>query len=254
MNKVREIWKTGGQAIGGWLQIGDALSAETLAKSGYDALVIDMQHSGTEFDTAVAIMIAIENGGCEPFVRVRWNSPSEIMKLADLGAYGIIAPMIETAEEAAMLASALHYPPRGNRSFGPRRPLLRYGADYVAKASESIVSMAMIETQKGIDNLDSILAVDGLDGVFIGPADLSLALGGPPKPDSTDPKVVGAVRHIRERAHAMGKRAGIFCGSPVFGRQKLQEGFDFVTLTPDLVMLAAAAKEAVAIARNKEAN
>jgi 4-hydroxy-2-oxoheptanedioate aldolase len=254
MNKVREIWNRGDKAVGGWMQISGALPAETLARCGYDALVIDMQHSGTEFDAAVAMMTAIELAGCEPFVRVRWNSPSEIMKLADLGAYGIIAPMVETAEEAALLASALHYPPRGQRSFGPRRPLLRYGADYISKASDTIVSMAMIETQKGIDNLESILAVDGLDGVFIGPADLSLALGGPPKPDSTDPKVVSAIRHIRERAHAMGKRVGIFCGSPLFGRQKLQEGFDLVTLTPDLTMLAAAAKDAVTVARNTDAN
>lgn len=254
MNKLREIWTRGEQAIGGWLQIGDTLTAETLARIGYDALVIDMQHSGTEFDTAVAMMTAIELGGCEPFVRVRWNSPSEIMKLCDLGAYGIIVPMIETREDAELVASAVHYPPRGQRSFGPRRPLLRYGPDYAGIASETIVSMVMIETRKGIDNLDEILSVDGIDGVFIGPADLSLALGFAPKPDSAEPTVVDTIRHIRESAHGAGKRVGIFCGSPQFARQKLDEGFDFVTLTPDLVMLAAAARDAVAVARQRGGN
>lgn len=249
MNKVRQIWAEGGQAIGGWLQMTGSLHAEALAGCGYDALVIDMQHSGTDFESAVQMMIAIEHGGCEPFVRVRWNNPDEIMKLVDLGAYGVIAPMVESAEEARQLASALHYPPRGARSFGPRRPILRYGANYFANASETIVSMAMIETERGIANVDEILAVDGLDGVFIGPADLSVALGGPPRPDSDNPKVVAAIRTIRERAHGAGKRVGIFCGGGAFARSKLQEGFDLVTLTPDLSMLTAAARDVVAVAR-----
>jgi 4-hydroxy-2-oxoheptanedioate aldolase len=249
MNKVREIWTQGGQAIGGWLQMTGTLHAEAMAGCGYDALVIDLQHSGTDFESAVQMIVAIENGGCEPFVRVRWNNPDEIMKLIDLGAYGVIAPMIETAGEARELASALHYPPRGARSFGPRRPMMRYGADYFAQASETIVSMAMIETERGLAHLDEILAVDGLDGVFIGPADLSVALGGPPRPDSDDPKVVAVIAMIREHAHAAGKRVGIFCGSGAFARSKLQEGFDLVTLTPDLSMLIAAAENVVATAR-----
>lgn len=249
MNRVRQAWARGDKAIGGWLQIGSALHAEVLARCGYDALVIDMQHSATGFDMAVAMMTAIELGGCEPFVRVAWNRPSDIMKLADMGAYGIIAPMIETAEQAARLASAVHYPPRGSRSFGPRRPSMRYGADYVSKASETIVAFAMIETPRGVDNIDEIVAVDGIDGVFIGPADLSLSFGGPAVADSADPSVVATIRHVRERAHAAGKRVGIFCASAAFARTKKEEGFDFVTLTPDLVMLSAAATAAVKIVR-----
>lgn len=249
MNKVREVWSRGGQAVGGWLQLSGTLGAEALAGCGYDALVIDLQHSGTDCSDAAAMMLAIEHGGCEPFVRVRWSNPDEIMKLLDLGAYGIIAPMIETGEEAAALASAVHYPPRGARSFGPRRPLMRYGLSYFGRASDTIVSMAMVETERGIANLDDILAIDGLDGVFIGPADLSVALGGPPRPDSDEPRVVAAIATIRERTHAAGKRAGIFCGSASFGRAKLREGFDLVTLTPDLAMLTAAARAAVATVR-----
>jgi 4-hydroxy-2-oxoheptanedioate aldolase len=249
MNKVREIWSRGGQAVGGWLQMSGALGAEALAGCGYDALVIDLQHSGTDFSDAAAMMLAIEHGSCEPFVRVRWNNPDEIMKLLDLGAYGIIAPMIETGEQAAALASAVHYPPRGARSFGPRRPLMRYGPSYFGRASDTIVSMAMVETERGIANLDDILAVDGLDGVFIGPADLSVALGGPPHPDSDEPRVVAAIATVRERTHAAGKRAGIFCANASFGKAKLREGFDLVTLTPDLAMLTAAARAAVATVR-----
>ncbi|TVR06236.1 MAG: HpcH/HpaI aldolase [Salinarimonadaceae bacterium] len=252
MNKVRSIWESGGKAVGGWLQMTGVLHAEAMARLGYDALVIDMQHSGTEFDSAVAMMIAIENGGAEPFVRVRWNNPDEIGKLADLGAYGIIAPMIESADDARRLASAVHYPPRGARSFGPRRPLMRYGNDYFGRASDTIVSMAMIETERGLANLDDVLSVEGIDGIFIGPADLAVALGRAPKPDSDDPVVVDAVRMIRERVHAAGKRVGVFCGAGPFARAKLAEGFDFVTLTPDLAMLTASARRVLEEARGGE--
>lgn len=249
MNKVRTLWQEGRPAIGGWLQTTGALQAEALAQCGYDALVIDLQHSGTDLANATAMMTAIEGRGCEPFVRVRWNNGDEIMQLLDVGAYGVIVPMIEDADQARALASAIDYPPNGARSFGPRRPMLRYGAGYFDKARETIVAMAMIETRKGLDNLSSILDVDGIDGVFIGPADLSVALGGPPRPDSDLPTVVEAIRDIRVRAHAAGKKVGIFCGSAEFARAKLAEGFDLVTLTPDLVMLTNAARAAVATAR-----
>ena len=131
-----------------------------------------------------------------------------------MGASRVIAPLVETPEEAAAFAAALRYPPRGNRSFGPRRPLLRYGADYLRFASDSVVSLAMIETSRGVDSREAILAVDGCDGVFIGPSDLALALGLSPKPDSDDPVMTETVRHIRERAHTSDKRVGIFCAQP----------------------------------------
>lgn len=244
-NQIRAIWEAGRQAVLGWLQIPSPLAAEALATCGYDGLVIDLQHSPTDFSTAVAMMTAIEGRGIEPFVRVQANDAGDIGKLLDVGAYGIIAPMIETAGQAQDLADALHYPPRGRRSFGPRRPMLRYGTAYHTLASASIVSFAMIETRRGLDALDAILAVDGIDGVFIGPADLAFALGCEPKPDSDAPPVVGAVRRIREQAHDAGKRVGIFCGSPQFARAKLDEGFDLVTLTPDLAMLTTAARNSL---------
>lgn len=249
MNLLRKLWAEGQTGIGGWMQISDALTAEVMSHSGYDAVVIDMQHSGTTFDNATSMIRAIELGGALPFVRTRANKADEIGHLLDFGALGIIVPMIESADQARALARAVHYPPHGDRSFGPRRPSLRFGADYPAKASETFVTFAMIETRKGLENIDEILAVEGLDGVFIGPADLSQSLTGVPRPDSDDPVVVDAVRRVREKAHAAGRRAGIFCGGVEFARSKKAEGFDFVTLTPDLSMLAAAARAAVSRAR-----
>lgn len=249
MNKIRNLWDNGRPAICGWLQIPAAIHAEALAGCGWDGLVIDLQHSPIDISKAMEMMVAIENGGTEPLVRLQANDAADTMKLLDLGAYGVIAPMIETREQAQAFASAIHYPPKGVRSYGPRRPLLRYGADYVAHASSSIVSMAMIETRLGLENMESILAVDGLDGVFIGPADLALALGCEAKPDSEDPVVVEVIGQIRAKAHAAGKRAGIFCGGARFARAKLAEGFDLVTVLPDLQAVVTASKAALAEVR-----
>jgi len=254
MNKIRERWSAGTAAIAGWLQIPGALHAEALARCGYDALVIDMQHSPTDFSTALAMMTAIEHAGAEPMVRVQRSEPEEIMKLLDCGAYGIIAPMIETAEQARELASAVHYAPRGVRSFGARRPMMRYGESYMKNASDTFVIFAMIETRRGIENLDEILSVDGLDGVFIGPADLALSLGCAPVAESTEPRVMEAVDHIRIRAHAAGKRVGMFCNGAAFARKKIEEGFDFVSVAPDLLVLTNGVRKIVAETRGTAAS
>nr|7NNK_A Chain A, HpcH/HpaI aldolase [Rhizorhabdus wittichii RW1]7NNK_B Chain B, HpcH/HpaI aldolase [Rhizorhabdus wittichii RW1] len=248
-NKVRTCWNEGRPALAGWLQLPGTLHAEALARLDYDAVVIDMQHSPIDFGQVAPMLIAIELGGAEPFVRTQVNDPSDIMKLLDAGAYGIIAPMVNTRAEAQTLASALHYSPRGLRAFGPRRPSLRYGSGYLAQASETVVGLAMIETREALANIDEILSVDGIDGVFIGPTDLALDLGHAPLVDTEEAEVVSAIAHVRERAHAAGKRVGIFCGSGGFARVKLAEGFDFVTAAPDLAMLSAAARQVIADAR-----
>jgi 4-hydroxy-2-oxoheptanedioate aldolase len=107
----------------------------------------------------------------------------------------------------------------------------------------------MIETRLGLDNLDAILAVDGLDGIFIGPADLALALGEPPRPDPVSPLVVETITHIRQRAHAAGRKVGLFCADGAYARARIAEGFDLVTLAPDSVLLAAGAKASLEAAR-----
>lgn len=249
MNNIRKIWQERGAAVLGWLQIPSPAIAEVLGRSGYDGLVVDLQHGFAELSDAAAMFRAIESAGAEPIVRLQENRPADAMKLLDLGAYGVIVPLVDSADDAKTFVSALHYPPGGQRSYGPRRPVLRYGPDYWKLASQTIVSLAMIETRRGIDNLDAILAVEGYDGIFIGPSDLAIALGRAPTPDSDDPVVVDAIRHIRERARVFDKRVGIFCMSAAFGRAKIMEGFDIVSIAPDLATVAKAAREAIAIVR-----
>jgi 4-hydroxy-2-oxoheptanedioate aldolase len=157
--------------------------------------------------------------------------------------------MINSAAEAAAFAAALHYPPRGSRSYGPRRPQYRLGPDYLALASDSVVSLAMVETRDGLANLDAILAVDGYDGIFIGPSDLALAIGVSPRPDNDDPALITAITHIITRCKATGKRVGIYCSGPGYARQMIAAGCDIVSVTPDLAMLTTAARETLAATR-----
>lgn len=248
-NKIRACWERGTPAVVGWLQIPSPLSAEALAICGYDGLVVDLQHSPIDVPMASSMFAAIEAGGAEPLARVSRNELAEIGLVLDAGAYGIIVPGIETADEAAAVADALYYPPKGRRSYGPRRPLLRHGAGYFGRVAQAVVSFVMIETRAGLSNLDAILSADGIDGVFIGPADLALALDAPPVADSGDARVIDAVRHVRERAHAHGRRAAIFCKGADFARLKIKEGFDLVSVAPDLTLMMDGAKAAVEYVR-----
>ena len=250
MNRVRKCWEERRCAVSGWLQLPGALHAEALARLSYDALVLDLQHSPIDFAQAVSMLAAIELGGAEPFVRMQVNSAADAMKLLDAGAYGVISPMVNTVEDARHFASALNYPPLGTRSYGPRRPSLRYGADYWGLARQSIVGLAMIETREAVANLHDILAVEGLDGVFIGPTDLAVEYGYAPHVDSTEPELVQIIAGIREAAHAANKKVGIYCGAAPFAKEKIAEGFDLITAAPDLGLLVGAAQQLLSSIRN----
>lgn len=181
--------------------------------------------------------------------RVPWNEPGIIMKVLDAGATGVICPMVNTADDAARFAAACRYAPRGFRSWGPTRALLVHGSDYASRANDLVSAWAMIETAQALRNLDEILAVDGIDGVYVGPADLGLSLGAQPVAEPTAPEVADAIEHILSRAKAAGKRAGIHCGSPGMVRRMHALGFDLATLMTDTRIFAQAVAAAVAEAR-----
>ncbi len=249
MNGIRTIWNEGRAAILGWVHIPSLLAVETLARCGYDGLVIDLQHGEADLASAMPLLPAILAAGIEPLVRMQANDAGDIGRMLDFGAYGVIAPLINNAEDAGRFAGALHYPPQGVRSFGPRRPPMRHGSDYFAQASQTIVSLAMVETREALDNLDAIIGTAGLDGIFIGPADLSVALGKPPRADTEDADVLSAIRHIIARCKAGGRKVGIFCNDGSYGRRMIAEGCDLVSLAPDLTLMTAAARASVQAAR-----
>src|SRR5438093_109213 len=186
-NRIKQMWRDGKFVTLGWLSVSHGFTAEVMARQGFDALCVDMQHGTTDMNDVWPMLQAISQTDTVPVVRVPWNDPPTIMKALDLGAYAIIVPLINTAEDAAKAVAACRYPPVGMRSSGPVRAVHYGGADYLAKANDEIVVMAMIETKEGLANLDKICATPGLDAVYIGPSDLSFALGLAPRGDNPDP-------------------------------------------------------------------
>jgi 4-hydroxy-2-oxoheptanedioate aldolase len=244
-NRLRSLWKSGGAAINGWLAIPHSFSAETMAHQGWDSLTIDLQHGMIDYQAMVPMLQAISTTDTVPVVRVPWLEPGILMKTLDAGAYGVICPMINTREDAQKLVAWTHYAPRGTRSFGPIRSLLYSGADYPQHANDTIVTFAMIETAQALDNLDAILSVEGLDAIYIGPSDLSLALGCRPVFDDVDPKAQEAIDHILERAKAHGLVAGIHNGTPEGAMARIAKGFQFTTVSSDARLMAAGAQQIV---------
>ena len=248
-NRLREIWAQGGAAVNGWLAIPNSFSAETMAHQGWDSLTIDLQHGVVDYQAMVPMLQAVSTTNTVPVVRVPWLEPGILMKALDAGAYGVICPMVNTRADAEKLVAYTHYAPRGTRSFGPVRALLYGGADYPQHANDTIVAFAMIETAQALDNLDDILATPGLDAVYIGPSDLSLALGCKPTIDDLDPKAAEAVQHILARAKAHGVVAGIHNGTPEAALQRIAMGFQFVTVSSDARLMAAGAQQVVTTMR-----
>ena len=237
-NRLRTMWQAEQTVVNGWLAVPSSFSAEVMAQQGWDSLTIDMQHGVIDYSSLVPMLQAISTTDTVPIVRVPWLEPGILMKALDAGAYGVICPMINTREDAQKLVAWTHYAPRGTRSFGPIRASIYGGADYAQHANDTIVTFAMIETAQALDNLDAILSVEGLDAIYIGPSDLSLALGCKPVFDDVDPPVAQAIEHILARAKAHGVRAGVHNGRPDVARARVKLGFDFVTLGSDARILA----------------
>jgi 4-hydroxy-2-oxoheptanedioate aldolase len=242
-NRLRTLWKADQAAVNGWLAVPNSFSAEVMAHQGWDSLTIDLQHGVVDYQAMVTMLQAISTTATVPIVRVPWLEPGILMKTLDAGAYAVICPMVNTREEAQKLVAWTNYAPRGTRSFGPVRATLYGGADYPTAANETIVRFAMIETAQALDNLDAILSVEGLDAIYIGPSDLSLALGCKPTFDDVDPKAAQAIDHILARAQAHGVQAGIHNGRPDFARARIAKGFRFVTVSSDARIMAAGSQE-----------
>ncbi|WP_152082312.1 HpcH/HpaI aldolase family protein [Enterobacter oligotrophicus] len=252
VNKIKTAIAEHRPVINGWLAIPSSYSAEIMGHQGYDAVTVDLQHGMIDFASALAMLQALSATPAVPLVRVADDTPAQIMRLLDAGAYGVICPMISTAEQAQRFVSACRYPPHGNRSFGPARGLLYGGSDYPLHANHEILTLAMIETREGLANIDAILDTEGLDGVFIGPNDLSLTLTGTASAESTHPDMLAAIERVVSRCREKHKIAGIFCTSGTAAAHRIAGGFNFVTPANDVMQLGRASREAIALARGTE--
>lgn len=248
INQLKQKMSRGEATVNGWLALGSTYSAELMGHAGFDSVTIDCQHGMFDFTQMLPMLQALSSTPTVPIVRVPWNDPARIMHALDAGAYGIICPMINNAEEAKRLVHSCRYEPQGGRSYGPARGLLYGGADYFDHANREIVVLAMVETREGIANVASIFAVPGIDGIYIGPNDLALALGARPGSDMTDPRVIDTVAELLRATRAAGKFAGIFCGSADAAASRRAQGFHLVTLPHEASLLTQAAKAAIATA------
>jgi 4-hydroxy-2-oxoheptanedioate aldolase len=239
---MKQLWRDGKCVTLGWLSVPNGFTAEVMARQGFDALCVDLQHGLSDFSDLWPMLQAVSQTDTVPVVRVAWNDSAAIMRALDMGAYAIIVPLVNTAEDAAKAVAACRYPPVGIRSSGPLRAAMYGGTGYQAEANGEIVVLAMIETKEGLANLDAICATPGLDAVYIGPADLSYALGLPPRGDNPDPLHMETCDKIRETAHRHGIKAAMHCASAAFAAGAIKRGFDLIMLTSDVACLTAGAR------------
>ena len=240
----------GNAVLSAWVVTPAAGNVDALVGAGFDAVVLDMQHGGFDEASAAAGIAAAALLGKPAIVRVPVEAYPSASRLLDAGAAGIIAPMIGGALDAGRFADFCKYPPLGSRSWGPGRATILSGlsgTDYFEGANGSNLALAMIETRPALDALDEILAVEGIDGVFVGPSDLSVALTGRLDPASSI--VDEALTQIAERAQAAGKIAGMFCFTGMQARAMAARGYGLLTIATDALLLANAARTELAAAR-----
>lgn len=251
-NALRRAWAAGRKTLNGWLSMPCPFAAEVMAHQRWDSLTVDMQHGLIGYQTMVGMLQAISTKEPVPLVRVPWLEPGVVMKSLDAGAYGVICPMVNTAEQAATFVSCCRYPPHGQRSFGPIRALLYAGADYPSGANDEVLAIAMVETREALDNLESILAVPGLDGIYVGPSDLGASLGHAAQLDPEGGEVLDAITTVVRAAKAKDLAAGIHVMAPAYARRMHELGFDFCSIASDSRLLALKAQEVIAAATGTE--
>ncbi|MEM9551562.1 MAG: aldolase/citrate lyase family protein [Pseudomonadota bacterium] len=246
-NKVKQMWAEGKPVLHGWLSIGSPFTAEIMAAQGYDAISVDIQHGALDYSMALPMFQALRASGATIGARVPWLDPAIIMKALDAGAVNIICPMINTAAQAAEFVSYMRYPPRGQRSFGPTRAMFAMPG-YGPAINDEVVALAMIETAEGMANLEEIAATPGLDGIYVGPADLTLGTQQgrlAPGFDREEPEMIALIQRIAEVCKANNIQACLHCGTPDYAARAIGWGYSLTTVGGDARLLAAAAGASV---------
>ena len=247
INTVKEKWDRGDVTFGAWLSIPSSFSAEVMAHQGFDWVCIDMQHGVIDYQVALTMLQAIGATETIPIVRVPWNEPGIIGKVLDAGALGVIIPMVNSVEEAKQAVAACRYFPQGSRSFGPTRASYYAGTDYFGGANEQIACIPMIETKQAVERLDEILAVPGIDAVYVGPADLSITLGLPPGMANG-----GAFEEARvliaKKCAEHGVTAGIHANASL-AEKHAAAGYRMITISGDAVAIPVQAQADLKLAR-----
>jgi 4-hydroxy-2-oxoheptanedioate aldolase len=241
-NPFKEAISQNRAQIGIWNSLCSIIAADILGTAGFDWVLIDMEHSPNDMMSVLGQLQAYEVGGTVPVVRPPWNDPVVIKRILDLGAFSLLIPMVQTAEEARAAVSATRYPPTGIRGVSLAQRGNRYGriGDYLQRVEKEICILVQIETRVALSNIEEIAAVDGVDGVFFGPADLSADMGLIGQPTHED--VVAAIDEGARKVAAVGKPTGTLIGDLKLVEHWLKSGFSFVACGTDIALLARGAE------------
>lgn len=238
---LKARWRAGEVTLGAWCMMPGALSAEALARNGFDWVLIDMQHGCMDYETALSMIRAIDLTSAIPIVRVPWNDPGIIGRVLDAGALGVVIPMIQTVEDARKAVDACLYPPMGRRSFGPVRVGMRDGPGYFGEANSRVAVIPMIETAEALAAVEEIAAVPGVDALFVGPFDLSVALGLPPGDNDGKPAFDAAISRVAAAAKQAGVATAVLSNSKV-APLRISQGFQMISVTTDIAALTMATR------------
>ena len=256
LEKLAAKLAAGGDALCAWVTVSEPAVAEWLAREAFDAVALDMQHGAIDFAGAMRSILNVTLAGKPSIVRVPVGGFALASQLLDAGASGILAPMINSGDDARRFVEFTKFPPLGQRSWGPRTALPLSGLDattYLNAANAMAQAIAMIETRAALDALDDILAVEGLDGVYVGPSDLSIAMSQGQRVEPRAPALMAEARRIAERAAAHGKYAAMFCFDGVDARAMLALGYRLCTIASDHALMRSAAQAELAAARSERA-
>ncbi len=245
---LREMWAADRSTLGTWMSSPSSAAAETAARLGFDYVCVDNQHGAIDYQATVGMVQGILLGGSSPIARVPWNEAGILGKMLDAGVEGIVVPMVNSVAEAEAVVRGTRYPPLGERSYGPVMAGMRTD-DYHATANDRIAVIPMIETVQALRNIDDILAVPGIDAIYVGPADLSLSLGLPPGNNDDRAEFTEALLAIVAACRKAGVVPGIHSTGDLTPR-RLEQGFRMVTVTSDLLAMRVRMSQELAQARS----
>jgi len=245
-NPLKHALQAGRKTAGAWLQMASPISAEIMARAGFDWLMIDLEHGPGDILTLIAQLQALNGSGVTPMVRAPWNDFVTIKRILDAGVSGVLVPYVNNAEEAQAAVQACKYPPEGVRGVAASPRAAGYGQnsmDYLCYANDEIFVMAAVETPEAVANLDEILQVKGLDGIFIGPMDLATSMGyfGTP----ARPEVQTVIRSVEDKVLEAGKVLASIASSWEQAQQQYERGYQMLMLMADGVALGKLASEVV---------
>lgn len=254
-NKLKTKLKEGKKTAGAWVQIASPFTAEILSSAGFDWLMLDMEHGPGDILTLVSQVHAMKGTDCVPLVRTPWNDFVAIKRILDAGAQGVLVPYVNTHDEADQAVKACKYPLEGIRGVAGSPRASGYGQNlgrYLQRANDEIFIMIAVETPDAVANLDEILRVDGLDGIFIGPMDLASSMGyfG----DPSQPEVQAAIQKIEGKVLAAGKVLATTTGTWEAAQKLFERGYQMLMLMADGISLAKLAAQKVAEFRNHYPN